>query len=113
MTGQVINGALPVPEPLRRVFADAEGRMAAAMEQLVAGRGFADLLGQAAQNAVALTTINAEVWDLVLRNFRMVGRADIHGLGRRMNELDDKLEAILQEIEQLGDARRAAARDAA
>ena len=90
---------------LRRAMAEAESRMGAAMEQLVAGKGFADLLGQAAENAVALTTINSQVWDLVLRNLRMAGRGDIHRLGGRLNGIDDKLEAVLQEIEDLGASR--------
>jgi hypothetical protein len=90
---------------LRRAMADAESRMGAAMEQLVAGKGFADLLGQAAENAVSLTTINAQVWDLVLRNLRMAGRGDVHRLGGRLNGIDDKLEAVLQEIEDLGASR--------
>jgi hypothetical protein len=95
------NGVGAGTDALRRTFADAEGRMASAMEQLVAGKGFSELLGQAAENAVALTKINAEIWDLVLRNMRMAGRADIHRLGRRMNRIEDKLETILQELENL------------
>jgi hypothetical protein len=109
---QMTNGASPASEPFRRALHDAEGRMATAMEQLVAGKGFTALLGQAAQNAVALTTLNAELWDMVLRNLRVAGRSDIHGLGRRLNAIEDKLEVILQEVETLADdgppARRGA-----
>jgi hypothetical protein len=112
MADQIMNGAWPAPETLRRALADAESRMAAGMEQLVAGQGFSQLLGQAAENAVALTTVNAELWDSVLRNLRVAGRADIHRLERRLNGIDDKLEALLQQIETLGDAR-STARDAA
>ena len=102
-----LTGAFWAAEPLRRVFAGAEGRMGEAMEQLVAGKGFSALLGQAAENAVALTSINSQMWDLVLRNFRMVGRSDIHRLGRRLNGIEDKLEMLLQEIEGLEDSRSA------
>jgi hypothetical protein len=105
MASQITNGPWPIPEELRRAMADAEGRMAAGMEQLVAGQGFSQLLGLAAENAVALTTVNSELWDLVLRNLRVAGRADAHRLERRMNDIDDKLEALLQEIERLGDDR--------
>jgi hypothetical protein len=105
MASQITNGPWPVPEHLRRAMADAEGRMTAGMEQLVAGQGFSQLLGLAAENAVALTTVNAELSDLVLRNLRMAGRADVHRLERRMNDIDDKLEALLQQIERLGDDR--------
>lgn len=107
MASEITNGAWPAPENVRRAMADAEGRMAAGMEQLVAGQGFSQLLGLAAENAVALTTVNAEMWDLVLRNMRLAGRADVNRLERRINDVDDKLEAILQEIEALGDRRPA------
>jgi hypothetical protein len=106
MATQITNGAWPAPEGLRRAMADAEGRMAAGMEQLVAGQGFSQLLALAAENAVALTTVNTELWDLALRNLRLAGRADIHRLERHLNGIEDKLEAIVQEIEALGDARQ-------
>jgi hypothetical protein len=104
-----LTGAFWAAEPLRRVFAGAEGRMGEAMEQLVAGKAFAGLLGQAAENAVALSTINTQFWDLMLRNLRLAGRGDVHRLGRRLNGIDDKLEMLLQEIETLADDRRHAA----
>jgi hypothetical protein len=104
------NGAGAGPEALRRALVDAESRMASAMEHLVAGKAFSQLLGQAAENAVTLTRINADVWDMVLRNFRMAGRGDIHQLGRRMNRIDDKLEAILQQLEELSESRAAGPR---
>jgi hypothetical protein len=95
------------PEQLRRALAGAESRMAAAMEQLVGGKGFSQLLGQAAENAAALTSINAELWDLFLRNVRVAGQADINRLGRTLNGIDDKLEVLLQELESLGEHRPA------
>jgi hypothetical protein len=88
-------------EALRRALADGERRMAAAMQQLVASPGFSALLGQAAQNAVSLTAINSQLCDMVLRNLRIVGHADLHRLARRLNTLDDKLELLLQQIEHL------------
>jgi hypothetical protein len=106
MATQFTNGAWPAPESLRRAMADAEGRMAAGMEQLVAGQGFSQLLALAAENAVALTTVNAELWDLTLRNLRLAGRADVHRLERHLNGIDDKLEALVQQIEDLSDARQ-------
>jgi hypothetical protein len=87
------------------MLGDAEKAMSSSMEQLVEGKGFTDVLGQAAENAVALTTLNAGVWDLVLRNLRVAGRADVHRLGRRLNRIEDKLEVLLQEVERIGDAR--------
>ena len=105
MTDQTTSAAWAAAEPWRRALAETESRMAGAMEQLVGGKGFAALLGQAAENAVALTTINAQVWDLVLRNLRVAGRGDVHRLGRRLNDIDDKLEVLLQEVERLAEQR--------
>jgi hypothetical protein len=105
MATQFTNGAGPAPDSVRRAMADAEGRMAAGMEQLVAGQGFSQLLALAAENAVALTTVNADLWDLTLRNLRLAGRADIHRLERHLNGIDDKLEALVQQVEALGDAQ--------
>jgi hypothetical protein len=105
MATQFTNGAWPAPDSVRRAMADAEGRMAAGMEQLVAGQGFSQLLALVAENAVALTTVNADLWDLTLRNLRLAGRADIHRLERHLNGIDDKLEALVQQVEALGDAQ--------
>jgi hypothetical protein len=107
MIDHTAGGGSAAAESLRRAFTEVEGRMGEAMEQLVGGKAFAGLLGQAAENAVALTTINSQFWDLMLRNLRLAGRGDIHRLGRRLNGIDDKLEMLLQEIEDLGDGRRA------
>jgi hypothetical protein len=89
-------------DELRRAFAAAESRAGRAMETLVAGKGFADLLAQAAENAAALSAINTQLCDLVLRNLRLAGRGDLHRLGHRLNGIEDKLEAVLQEVEDLG-----------
>jgi uncharacterized protein (DUF4213/DUF364 family) len=91
----------------RRQLEDFESTLAGSMERLVNGKAFASLIGMAAENAVSLSRINAEVWDLVLRNLRIAGRADVDRLGRRLNRIDDKLEMVLQEIERLDDPRSA------
>jgi HEPN domain-containing protein len=41
--------------------------------------------------------------DLVLRNLRLAGRADITRLARQLYRTEDKLERVLQEVEQLRD----------
>ena len=87
--------------PDRQELHEAESTLAASMERLVNGRAFAALIGLAAENAVSLSRINAEVWDLVLRNLRIAGRGDVDRLGRKLNRIDDKLEMLLQEIERL------------
>jgi hypothetical protein len=98
-------GGWPMVAPLRQALADAEKAMSSSMEQLVDSKGFTEMLGQAAENMVALTKLNSDFWDLVLRNLRVAGRADIHRLGGRLNHIEDKLEVLLQELERLGDGR--------
>ena len=39
--------------------------------------------------------------DLIVRNLRLAGRADIDRLGRQLARTEDKLELLLQEIEEL------------
>jgi hypothetical protein len=99
------NGAGPSGEPLESMES-MESALGASMERMVGGKGFAGLIGLAAENAVALSTINAQVWDMVLRNLRLAGRSDVHKLGRRLNRIEDKLEMLLQEVERLGEADR-------
>jgi hypothetical protein len=99
------NGSHPVTTDLDRMLADTESRTATRMERLVATDGFAELLAKSAENAVALSSISAQVWDLVLRNLRVVSRADVHRLERRLSRMDDKLELVLQEVERLSAQR--------
>jgi hypothetical protein len=48
-----------------------------------------------------LTKIAFDVADLIVRNLRLAGRADIDRLGRQLARTEDKLELVLQEIEAL------------
>ena len=89
---------------MRQQLEAAEKALAESSERLVNGRGFAALMGLAAENAVSLTKLNSDLWDLVLRNLRLAGRSDVHQLGRRINRIEDKLELVLQEVERLADA---------
>ena len=41
--------------------------------------------------------------DLVWRNLRLAGRADIIRLARQLHRTEDKLERVLQEVEELRD----------
>ncbi len=93
-------------EQVRRLYEEAEGRTAEAMEQLVGGHGFGELLARTTENVVALTRIGADVGDLVLRNLRIVGRSDITRLARQLGRTEDKLERVLQEVEALRDELR-------
>lgn len=88
-------------EQVTRAYDDAEARAAHAMEHLVGTRGFGGLLGQLAENTAALTRIGGETMDLVLRNLRVAGRRDVVRLSRQLARTEDKLERVLQELEEL------------
>ena len=90
-------------EQVRRLYEGAETETAEAMEQLVAGHGFGELLARMTENLVALTKLGSDVGDLVLRNLRIVGRSDIIRLARQLDRTEDKLELVLQRIEELQD----------
>jgi hypothetical protein len=96
--------AKPSPEgQMRALYEDAESRAAKAFEQAVAKPSFGALLAHSAENVAALTRIGSDVADLVLRNLRIAGRADITRLARQLHRTEDKLERVLQEVEQLRD----------
>jgi ketosteroid isomerase-like protein len=84
---------------LRGIVQTMESQWAAAMEQLVAGEGFSELLAHAAENAVAMWRIGTDAWDVVLRNWRLAGRGDINQLARQLARAEDKLELLLQAVE--------------
>jgi hypothetical protein len=88
---------------VRALYEQAESRTARALEELVAKPSFGSLLAMSAENAAALTRISADVADLVLRNLRIAGRADIVRLARQLHRTEDKLERVLQEVETLRD----------
>jgi hypothetical protein len=89
---------------VRDLYEQVESATAKAFEEMVAKPSFGRLLAMSAENVVALTRIGADMADLVLRNLRLAGRADITRLGRQLNRTDDKLERVLQEVEWLRDA---------
>ena len=90
-------------EQVRRLYEDAETQTAKATEQLVAGHGFGELLARMTENLVALSKVGSDMGDLVLRNLRIAGRTDITRLARQLNRTEDKLELLLQRIEELQD----------
>jgi hypothetical protein len=104
----------PTPEEqMQASYEEAESNAATAFEEVVSRPSFAVLLARTAENVAAATRISGEVADLVLRNLRLVGRADITRLARQIARTEDKLERLLQEVEEirdeLGDERRSAA----
>jgi hypothetical protein len=88
-------------DAVRRLMEAVEGQTAEAMEQLVAGEGFTELLTRVTENVVALSKIRNDVGDLVLRNLRIAGQADINRLARQLTRTEDKLELLLQAVERL------------
>jgi hypothetical protein len=90
---------------VHRLVEEIESQTAVAMEQLVAGQGFTELLSRMTENAVALSQISFDFGDLVLRNLRSAGRSDIDRLARQLARTEDKLELLLQAVERLEESR--------
>jgi hypothetical protein len=90
-------------ERVRALYEDAESKAADAFEDLVSKPSFGVLLARSAENVAAVTKISSDLADLVLRNLRVAGRADVTRLARQINRIEDKLERVLQEIEELRD----------
>jgi hypothetical protein len=107
------NGKLVGEDQFRKLYEETVSATARAMEELVAKPSFGRLLAMSTENVVALTRIGADVADLVLRNLRLAGRADIVRLARQLHRTEDKLERVLQEVEQLRDELAARDREAA
>jgi hypothetical protein len=94
----------PTPEEeVRRLYEEAESRVAKAAERVVSRDSFGEILAMVTENAVALTRIGNEAMDLVLRNLRVASRQDLNRLTRQLARTEDKLEQVLQEIEELSD----------
>jgi hypothetical protein len=94
----------PTPEAqVHELYEQAESRTAQAFEELVSKPGFGVLLARSAENVAALARISSDIADLVLRNLRLAGRADVTRLARQLHRTEDKLERLLQEVEQLHD----------
>ena len=92
----------PTPEEeARRLYDEAEARVAKAAERVVSRESFGEVLAMATENVVALTRIGFEAMDLVWSNLRLAGRRDITRLARQIGRTEDKLEQVLQEVEAL------------
>jgi hypothetical protein len=92
----------PTPEEeARRLYEDAESRVAKAAERVVSRESFGEVLAMATENVVALTRIGFDAMDLVWSNLRLAGRRDITRLARQIGRTEDKLEQVLQEVERL------------
>lgn len=101
--GSQRNGGASPEEQVRVLYESAESETAKALEELVAKPSFGRLLALSAENVAALTRIGSDMADLILRNLRLAGRADITRLARQLHRTEDKLERVLQEVEELRD----------
>jgi hypothetical protein len=90
-------------DQIRALYEEAESQTAAAFEEMVAKPSFGWVLARVGENVAALMHITSEVGDLILRNLRLAGRADIARLARQLHRTEDKLERVLQEVEALRD----------
>src|SRR3954447_23209411 len=96
----------PAPTPdqeVRRLYEEAESRVAKAAERVVSRDSFGELLAMMTENAVSFTRIGNEAMDMVLRNLRMASRQDLNRVTRALGRTEDKLEQVLQEMEELRD----------
>jgi len=97
------NGAQSPEEQVRALYEEAESSTAKALEELVSKPSFGRLMAQSAENTAALTRMAFDGVDLLWRNLRLAGRADIVRLSRQLRRNEDKLERVLQEVEKLRD----------
>ncbi len=97
------NGAQSPEEHVRALYEEAESTAAKAFEELVSKPSFGRLLALSAENTAAVTRIAFDAVDLLWRNLRLAGRADIVRLSRQLHRNEDKLERVLQEVETLRD----------
>jgi hypothetical protein len=97
------NGAQSPEEQVRALFEETESNATKAFEELVRKPSFGRLLALSAENTAALTRIAFDTVDLMWRNMRVAGRADIVRLSRQLRRNEDKLERVLQEVESLRD----------
>jgi hypothetical protein len=91
---------------VRALYEGAEAQAADAFEELVAKPSFGLLLARSAENVAALSKLSSDAADLVLRNLRVASRADVTRLARQFNRIEDKLERVLQELEELRDEQK-------
>ncbi len=96
----------PTPSPdeqVRALYEQTESRTAKAFEELVSKPSFGLLLARSAENVAAVARLGSDFGDLVLRNLRLAGRADVTRLHQQLHRTEDKLERVLQEVEELRD----------
>lgn len=96
------SGGAPAPtEDFRRLYEEAETRTAKAFEDLVKSDSFGEALALVTQNVLGFTRVSNDALDIVWRNMRVAGREDLTRVGRQLARTEDKLEMVLQQVEDL------------
>jgi hypothetical protein len=90
-------------EQVRALYEQAASRTADAFEELVSKPSVGVLLARSAENVAAIARIGSDFADLVPRNLRLAGRADVTRLARQLDRTEEKLERLLREVEELRD----------
>ena len=88
-------------DAIRKEYEAFEKRMAAVSDGVVGSQGFAEALSMLTSNAVALTRAASIGVEQLVSLTRLAGRRDIARLGRQLARTEDKLEQVLQVVEQL------------
>ncbi len=85
----------------RQAYEQSEKAASSTLENLVSSQSFAEGLSLFTSNAVALSRIAQIGLDQMVRMTRLAGRTDISRLGTQLARTEDKLEHVLQVVEQL------------
>jgi BMFP domain-containing protein YqiC len=88
-------------DEVQRLYDEAESAFANAMEDLVSRESFGALLVRVTENVMGVSHMMGGAIDLLVRNMRLAGRADVVRLARMLARTEDKLEMVLQEVERL------------
>lgn len=86
---------------VHQLYVAAETRAASALESLVGSNVFGELLATSASNAMALARLANGGIDRGVRALRVAGRSDVTDLARQLARTEDKLERMLQLVEEL------------
>lgn len=93
-------------DPLAHAYSayeQLESRLSKAMDQLVATNGFAEMFTTSASTVLAATRIMNGVVDEAVRATRLAARQDVTALARQLARNEDKLERVLQLLEDVSD----------
>jgi hypothetical protein len=86
---------------VHQLYVAAETRAASALETLVGSNVFGELLATSASNAMALARLANGGIDRGVRTLRVAGRSDVTDLAHQLARTEDKLERMLQLVEEL------------